>query len=559
MPQHAKLPRLSRVDFFRRTEDEFISAVSQAVADHVEQFPRAKLTANHEALCAWAQLSMDVPNGGFAQFFYNHRGDAGVKELARLLDSVDVPKAGPLLRDAVAVYRRHQPAFAVDNPWDGLFGSIKEFDKLDRAFSNIVLRGNRALEKWIRSNIKKLATDELGKPFDPQFTGSVEIMQPNGLVGEYLEVKKGKPNGAYREFFDDGTVRHAIFYKSGKVSADFWPTGQLKRKEAKQGKLTVIEWYYPGGQLQKRYVQNKNGYAAEPIRLFHENGQLAEEITAVEGEKRGPWLKYFPDGSPQLQAEYVKDEKLIVHNAWNADRKQVVKDGTGVFHDDGRDIEYEYEVFFVHGWHHDRELKDGIPHGKEKAYEDGVLSGVSNFVNGVQDGESTTYWDNGRVREVTKFVRGREGKSKSFPKFDRPVPAVVLSVEANERLYTAWEHMRVDEYPRVLNLEEVQRQLKVPDFLREVHERNLAKTIEDDYEDCNTFEDGIAYFLAVSETGEVKSATVNGSNVDSGGDWQTYPPLLRKLRFTPGRIRGCAVECRVLAWVYHTFVEGKSG
>src|SRR5262245_50689396 len=137
-------------------------------------------------------------------------------------------------------------------------------------------------------------------------------MQPNGLVGEYLEVKNGKPSGAYREFFDDGTVRHATFYRSGKVSADFWPTGQVKRKQSRQGKLTVIEWYYPGGQLQKRYVQNKDGYAAEPIRRFHENGQLAEEITTVEGDKLGPWLKFFSDGSPQLQAEYSKDQNLIV-------------------------------------------------------------------------------------------------------------------------------------------------------------------------------------------------------------------------------------------------------
>ena len=501
-------------------------------------------------------MSIDVPNGGFTQFFFNNRGDHGVLELASLLDANDVPKAASVLRDALAVFHEHKAEFSVSNPWDGLFGSIKEFDKLDKAFMNILLRCNRALEKWIRAHITELAMDEFGEPINPQLTGAVEIKQPSGLVSEYLEVKKGKPHGAYREFFDDGTVRKVIFYKSGKASGDFWPDGKLKRKESTRGKLTVIEWYYPSGQLQKRYVKDKDGYAAEPIRLFYENGQLAEVLNTVKDDKRGPWIKFFEDGSPKLKAEYAANAKLIVHDAWNEDRTQAVKDGTGVFRDDGRGIDWAYRPFFEHHWQREMELKNGIQHGRTTTYHNGMLWGVSHYVNGVQEGESTTYWDNGRSRLVTKFIQGKAGKTKSFPKFDKPIPAVVLTVEANEKLYTAWGHVNVDEYPGVLNLDEVQRQLEVPDFLRDVHERNLAKEINSDYEDCNTFNDGIAYFLIVNEAGEVTSATANGSGVYSGGNWDTYPPLLQKLHFTPGRIRGRAIECRVLALVDHTFVEG---
>jgi hypothetical protein len=184
-----------------------------------------------------------------------------------------------------------------------------------------------------------------------------------------------------------------------------------------------------------------------------------------------------------------------------------------------------------------------------------VLWSIAEYVHGKPDGESTTYWDNGRIRSVTKFVKGKVGKSKEFPKFDHPKPAVLLNVEADEKLYAAWQHIRVDEYPRALNLEEVQKQLNVPQFLREVHARNLAGTLKDDYEDCNTFNDGIAYFLTVDVSGEVTAATANGSGVYSSGEWDTYPPFLRRLRFTPGCIRGRAIECRVLARVDHTFVE----
>lgn len=558
MAKQQTLPQLSRVEFFRCHEDELASSLARAIIHHVHNHPDTDLTAHHAAIVAWSAAAINVPNGGFSQFFYNHRGDHGVKQLAILLGTLELSKAATILRDAAAVYQQHRHDFEVSNPWDGLFGSIKAFDKLDRSFMNVALRCSRALESWIRDNITELATDESGAPIDAKFTGTVEIRHPNGQVRESLEVRNGKPHGAYREYFEDGTIRDGMFYKSGKISGDFWPSGQVKRKESKQGKNRLIEWFYPSGAIQKRYVKDKDGYAVEPIRLFHESGQLAEELNTVKDKKRGRWLKFFDDATPELQAEYVAGEQLVVHNAWNEKRKQVVKDGTGIFRDYPTHINWEYDVYFENGWPREYELKEGIPHGKVTTYSHGVLWSIAHYVHGKPDGESTTYWDNGRIRSITKFVKGKPGKSKEFPKFDNPVPAVVLTLEADEKLYTAWRHIRVDEYPCVLNLAEVQKQLKLPQFLREVHERNLAGTLKNEYEDCNTFDDGIAYFLTVDESGKVTAATANGSGVYSGGDWDTYPPLLRKLRFSPGRIRGRPVECRVLASVDHTFIERES-
>ena len=558
MSRNTDLPCLSAVDFYRLNEGELISALANAIAAHAEQNSSKELSREQEVIWAWGQMSMDVPNGGFTQFFYNHRGDEGVAALADLLDSIALSNAADLVREALAVYRRHRSAFAVDNPWEGLFGSIQEFEKIERAFERIIQRCDRAIEKWLRSKISELATDSSGEPFDPSFSGAVENKYSIGAVSEYLEVKKGKPHGAYRQFFDDGTVRKVVFYKSGKVSGDFWPNGQLKRKQSKRGDDTVIEWFYPSGKLQKHLVKDKGNYIIEPVRMFHENGRVAELLTVVKNKKSGPWLKFFDDGSPQLQAEFGPGEKPIVHNAWDEDRQQTVKDGSGCFYFDGHDIQWEYSLFLAHDWQHETELKDGVSHGKETTYFAGVLWSVSFYEYGVQQGESTVYWNNGRVRSVTSYSQGKKGATHSFPKFDQPAPAVLLSAEANEKLYAAWGHVAVDEYPRVLNLAEVQKQLKVPDFLREVHERNLAHTIKSDYEDCNTFNDGVAYFLTVNEAGEVTQVKASGSGVYSAGHWGVYPPLLQMLQFAPGRVRGRAVECRVLAKVDHTFVEGRN-
>lgn len=550
-------PRISLIDFFSRQEGELAFIVARAFSDHVHQAPNALLTNSHVAITAWSAITIDVPNGGFTQFFFNRGSDHGISELTALLDDLELNKVATLIRDADSVYQRHRQQFEITNPWDGLFGSITDFEIIERSFMRLMQRCSRGLESWILDHLDELVTDETGAPIDLRYTGTVVSHHANGQIKESLEVRRGKPHGAFHEFFDDGSLRDSKFYKSGKLSGDYWPNGQVKRVETKQANHRVIEWFYPSGVLQKRYIKDKDGFAVGPIRLFHENGSLAEELHTVKGNKKGPWIKFFADGSPELLAKYSAGEKLIVTNAWNQNREQIVTNGTGIFREYPVDIDWEYELFFEKGWIRESELKDGVPHGKVTTYNNGVLWSVAHFVAGKPNGESTLYWDNGRVRTVTKIAAGKRRKTQEFPKFDYPLPRVVLSLEADERLYTAWRHIQVDEYPQVRNLEEIQQELKVPSFLREVHERNLNGKLKDDYENCNTFNDGIAYFLTVDDSGKVTDVRANGSGVYSGGDWDTYLPLLRKLRFSPGQIRGRAIECRVVARVDHTFVESK--
>ncbi|WP_254513924.1 toxin-antitoxin system YwqK family antitoxin [Anatilimnocola floriformis] len=552
-----KLPQLSRIEFFRAEEDELASALAKAIANHQEHFPDSPLSPLHAVVAAWSAAAYNVLNGGFTQFFYNHRGNRGVVELAALLDELELPKIATALRSAETIYLQHQAEFNVDNPWDGLFGSIPEFEKLDRAFAISKNRGSKAIQAWIRTHISELATDETGQPIDVNFTGTIESRDESGNLKESLEVKKGKPHGVYREYFDDGSLRDSVFYKSGKVSGDFWPNGNLKYKESKRGTNLIKEWFYPSGALQKRYVAEKSGYTSEPIQVFHENGQLAEEVNTIEADKVGRWVKFFNDGSPELEAEYKSDKVLVVHNAWNAGRQPIVTNGQGTFREPDGDLAVSHELFFEKLFVREAELQDGIPHGKVTTWSKGVLWGIEHYVAGIKEGEATSYWNNGRVRKIARFVQGEEESVQEFPKFDRPVPAVVIELEANERLYTIWRHIAVDEYPQPLNLPEVQAELQIPQFLKEVHERNQAGTIKSSYEDCSSFEDGITYFLTVDTTGQVTAAKANGSSIYSGGNWNTYPPLLTQLRFQPGRLRGHAVECRVIARVEHTFVEGR--
>ncbi len=554
-------PRFSRIDFFRLRGDDFFEALYRCL-DHdggeKKQYRKrwAKLNPHQQGVYAFWCFLGDVLNGGLVQYFYNHT-HVMVSALHQLLeDSGNAPLA-ELLAEATKIYCMHHKEFDVANPFgaDGLFAHMTELTKLDHPVERKLGRTCKQLEQWLRANISLVVVGDGGEPIDPTFNGDIETRHPNGKVFEQATVRRSKLTGAYRRYGDDGTLEYTCFYKGGKVSADYWPNGQLKLKKTKRGKITVIEWYYPSGNIHKRFVTDKSGDAIEPVRRWHENGQLAEEIHIEDGKKHGPWLKFFDDGSPHLQAEHRKGETLVVKNAWDDQRRQTVKNGRGTFFEDGRRIDVSYNLFFEPSWTDEQELHKGIPHGNCTTWHDGILWSRQEYANGKLHGVRIHYYDNGRVRSRRTYRHGKEIKNEEFPKFDDPRPVVLLRVEANDKLYAAWGDPLLDVYPTARDLEQVQAQLEVPPFLHEVFERNLSGALTEEYDNLNTFDDYIAYHVMVTEEGYVDSVEFSGASAYSGSAINIYPPIIRELRFEPGWKQGRKIRCRVVVWVHHTFAE----
>jgi antitoxin component YwqK of YwqJK toxin-antitoxin module len=558
MARTSRLTTINVVEFHLRQDDEeLLQLLAQSVSNFEQSNPSLRLTSEHGALRVWGQMSLDVLNGGFKQFFFNNRGERGVDELASLLGDLELSKEAIVVREAVAIYRKHRESYDVDPLMKAAFTEIAEFNKLDLNFGRSMRRCCRALGRWARERIQLLATDERGRPINPTFTGIAESKHPNGALHQRLEVKNGKPHGAFRSFFDDGAPDEIAFYKTGKRSGDFWPDGTPMRREFKRGKEKFIEWYFPSGKLQKRMVLDKDHRRLEPVRLYHENGQVAEELTIRDFfDERGPWLRYFEDGSPKLIAEHRDNGQLVVHDAWDDSRCRIVTGGTGTFSDDHTNINNEFGIAYEHDRWDVYETVGGVPHGTFTIHREGVVQEVAQYEGGLRHGRSTEYWDNGRVRCVRQFDRGKVVTKQEFPKFDVPNPAVRLDVRADKDLYTGWKHRPVDEYPVPLNLEEVRKELVLPKLLHEIHQKNRAGAISTDYENCNTFEDSIGFFVELDDQGNVVEVQPTAGGVFTFGLWPTYVPLLQSLKFTPGRARGRSVKCRVFALVTHTFIEG---
>lgn len=555
VPGSPRLPRVNRVDFYRMNGAEFLALLAHACRKFVDGCSDRQLSADHAALVAFSRMHSDVPNGGFEQFFFNHHGEGGIERAAELLDALEAPKAAAVARDAREIYRKHRGAFAVEDPFSGLFGSIPEFAPLDRRFCAAMTRGVRALEVWARSNAGTMFVGDDGEPVDPAHTGTVLAVQAEDAITQSLEVRNGKPSGLYRETLSDGTARYAAIYR-GSERTECWPSGQPRRREVRRDRRRIIEWFHKSGALHKRCIADRSGNLIEPVHLYHENGQLAEVAHVQATKDVGPWLRYFKDGSPKLVADRRADGTLIVHDAWNEERCQMVRGGNGIFHDDGRRITVSFDLCFESDWVHRVEVRGGLAHGTTTTWFRGALWSITHFEHGCRHGDEILYWDNGRVRAITPYVHGQAGAARPFPKFDHPQPAVRLQSEANGRLYEAWGLRALDEYPRPINLPDVQGSLVVPPMLREIHERNQSGTSRSQYEDPSLFTDGITYAVRIDEAGAVRNVRFNGSGVASIGLVATYPPLIQALRFRAGRLRGRAVPCQAIVIVEHTFVEG---
>jgi hypothetical protein len=291
-------PRMDRVDFYRLRGDAFFEAVHSAIdaalgEGRARERRWAKLTPAQQGMYGYWLLGIEQGNGGLAQFFYN-RTDALVPAIQRLLRRAGSAELAQVLGEAQKVYRKRRKEFETLEPFgdDGVFARMTELAKLDRAYERYAGRAAKALEKWAREHVGEIVTDAQGNAIDPKFTGEVETLHPNGLAFQQATVRKGVLSGAYRRYLEDGTLEHATYYKAGEESADFWPSGQPKHRKMKRGKLTVYEWYFESGKLRKRFVSDKTGYPREPIVVWYENGQVAEElhVKPKTGEKLGPWL-----------------------------------------------------------------------------------------------------------------------------------------------------------------------------------------------------------------------------------------------------------------------------
>jgi antitoxin component YwqK of YwqJK toxin-antitoxin module len=223
------------------------------------------------------------------------------------------------------------------------------------------------------------------------------IYYPDGSIKSTGTYKYGIPEGAIREFSEDGKIASAKIYKDGILAGEgiydeankeqgpwkeYHPNGQLKAQgEYKDGRR-IGEWLfsYPNGKQEQKGKYDKKGKAQGIWKWFYESGNLLREENYLNDIQDGMMTEYSDSGKVITKGQYIDGQKEGEWIYELGDYKEI-----GKYKADRRDGIWKH--FYT-------------PSGK--------LRFEGNFIDGNPDGKHVFYYQNGKVQEEGKYLVGRK-------------------------------------------------------------------------------------------------------------------------------------------------------
>jgi antitoxin component YwqK of YwqJK toxin-antitoxin module len=132
---------------------------------------------------------------------------------------------------------------------------------------------------------------------------------PDGSVVEEGRYANGKRVGPWKRYWPNGRLMSEISYQMGRPKgpyATYYPSGKVEEQgtwdlDRNTGRF---QRWHPNGQMAQDFVFNAYGLRDGEQRYFHENGQLAVQVTIADGKEDGTLKRYTPDGQLQQVAQF---------------------------------------------------------------------------------------------------------------------------------------------------------------------------------------------------------------------------------------------------------------
>ena len=170
----------------------------------------------------------------------------------------------------------------------------------------------------------------------------------------------------------------------------------LKKNKNIQNDNGVNKTYYDDGKgVIKSMFHKKNGKKNGPSKFFHKNGKVSFEINWIDDNHGdGHWKKYFENGQ-------IMNDGNIKYGKRNGPWKDYYKNGQiweiGNLKDDEKDG--FWKVFSENGeLDYEINYKNGKLHGDWKYYVNGQLYMSQKWCNGITDGNSISYYEDGQLK-----------------------------------------------------------------------------------------------------------------------------------------------------------------
>jgi antitoxin component YwqK of YwqJK toxin-antitoxin module len=535
-PNDQLRPRINKGDFFRMSGFDFgwllLQPISIAGSREEEPALAKRFSPGQKALYFWWYLDAQVTNGGFVQFYYNGY-DIYVPAIIEGLEYIGDKKMASLVKSAHKIYLDNKEMIEDAREKD-LFGSdlydrLDKLGKLDEKYYSMNGQTMACIETYARRNPYEFCVDEDGAGFKSDYTGKCITTFGNGNIREEFELINGVVHGEFRTYFETGGLQSLNTYASGEqvgLQQEWYANGNPKSKIVIDPvtRAQRKESYYENGQICKLENLDANGHNRGEYKEWYDNGQLSEQSTYTgEITRTGPWLKFWRDGSRQLEAEFA-DGDVLIKNYWNENGEQLLKDGTGLYIN-------EYSLFEGNLERTEQEYRNYKRHGKQWSYTNGRLTLYQEMEDGLEHGITRSYYDNGAIERETVYEHGVKVSESAFDKFQEPVVVTTIVCEMEDRMLTNRKLETADTYPVVKNEKELAHAFTA--------DLSLFEGYPQDYElTCN-------HFLTIDKHGAIRSIDFLGAS--NGRILKEVQESIEKLQFEPATRNGEPVDSYVIA------------
>jgi antitoxin component YwqK of YwqJK toxin-antitoxin module len=511
-------PKMTQGDYFTLEKDEFLyrllDGLPQFYSDQQFQELLQKLRPELKELYFFSFLTWSVSNGGFSYFYDRGYGNL-TPEIKEFYKRIGEEKGLEILERAETWYQ--------NRPKEEVWVDFR-LDALDQEFNSKKPTLDGKVEAYVRANSHLYVRDENGDVFLPIFSGKAVSFDPLTRGVKEIQIVNNRKEGKMTITSPEGIILREFNFENGVqvgVQRYFGEDGKLDREEIlfPDTDIKEIRYYHPNGQLSYQGKEAPNYRKVGQQTYWHDNGTVKYSyLMDANGNHTAPYFEYYPDGSKMLEVDRRENPPKYL-NFWDENGVQLLKDGNGIYISESGSLpetvfRYEYQ------------FKNYKEHGIQRMYRNGILTDYREMSEGQLHGYYRKYYPNGKLHQEFRIENGKVLEFQEKPLFDNPKLVVEIETEVLESYLIQKEYELSDQYPRLLNKNEVLPLISV------------SKDIFGEY----GWEQPMfgSYLLHVDQNGKVVGHDFFSSTNDSID--RSTESIFPQLKFEPGQKNGVPVK-----------------
>jgi len=442
-------PKIQKADYFSLDKVYFISKIVDGLPQWYNENQLnlliQKLRPEIKELYFWLYLDGQVSNGGFSYFFENGYAYM-IPEIKKFYQRVGDDKGLEILEKAETWYQ--------NRPKEEVWMDFT-LQQLDQEFFANDDSSESKIEAYVRANSHLYVRDENGNVFPSIFSGKAISFDPLTQGVKEIQIVNNRKEGKMTITSPEGIILREFNFENGvQVGAqryfDFDENGDLDKEEVffPDTDIKEIRYYHPNGQLSYQGKEAPNYRKVGQQTYWHDNGTVKYSyMMDANGNHTAPYFEYYSDGSKMLEVDRRENPPKYL-NFWDENGVQLLKDGNGIYISESGSLpetvfRYEYQ------------FKNYKEHGIQKMFRNGILTDYREMSDGQLHGYYRKYYPNGKLHQEYRIENGKVLEFQEKPLFDNPKLVAEIETEELESYLIQKEYELSDQYPRLLNKNEV--------------------------------------------------------------------------------------------------------